>query len=659
MSGTQYNDQGFGSLWDPGPQTQDDYLSHPTIRPGSTVWDYQLAVEGVVEDEVIATGDGIETAFSGTFSWTPILSNGSNPYQVTVTTLVSGNPVQVADDGDGVFTGNGTGTLDEETGGWAITWDDPPDDDVDMLAGYIYRNGTTSPTAVDDGNGSIVGTGLAGTSSIVYETGYAILQFTAWVECAGNYPCAAAIVDYFGDFIALTKEIVFLNKITAAKDIALLNVLSVSKEIAFRNQLHGETIREIAFLNRLSQTYFRDIAFLTALAGASSEIIRDIAFFNALLPQEAAIQNTWDVKLDGISIKDQVGFPLSITMNGESHSNEAQLVVNDMTLLDAFKEQLRNGEDVLIITIQADEFRFMVEEIQSAEQGVSRKISVWGLSRTGRLGNRAYTRPITKIWDDPILASAAVAELAPGYTIQFQLTDWVIPANVLSAENEMPLDLIKRIAAAQGGIVRSGRAGELILRPAYPVDLARLSAETPDRVVSHLLEILSSGGQVIRSEGYNAVLVEGKESALDRTLAILELDEDRNDGRRSFLPGENAFVRVYTSPLGVSYADQVTLGTALFLGAYEATIAERRIRVSDGRASLPYPIKSLTLLDWEGRSLSGGTWSQGGMEILFNVAEGCSGSAMLLVSYTTQYDLWRVTSAIEGEAILCLEDDQG
>ena len=150
--------------------------------------------------------------------------------------------------------------------------------------------------------------------------------------------------------------------------------------------------------------------------------------------------------------------------------------------------------------------------------------------------------------------------------------------------------------------------------------------------------------------------MEGRSSISDEPALILELDEDRNQGRTTFKPGQDAFVRVYPRPFGIAYEHQITLGQAVKLGAFTLTIEDEEILVADGRAVTRYPVKDVVTLDFDGRVLSSPSWQAGGQEIIFEVNEGCSGSALLHLSYHTQYDLWRVTANQEGKAILCIEE---
>lgn len=76
---------------------------------------------------------------------------------------------------------------------------------------------------------------------------------------------------------------------------------------------------------------------------------------------------------------------------------------------------------------------------------------------------------------------AAARELEfTGFTLDWQIDDWLIPAGAWRYENETPMSAILRIAAAAGAIVQSHPEDEtIIVRAAYPAAPWDWPAETP------------------------------------------------------------------------------------------------------------------------------------------------------------------------------------
>jgi hypothetical protein len=450
----------------------------------------------------------------------------------------------------------------------------------------------------------------------------------------------------------------------AGKDWRLLNALPATVDRRLLNRLAAGMAKDARLRNRIAGLYQTDTRLRNAIEG-TARYIRDIGLRNLLLPTSAArhISNTWDAAIAGSSIKEHCRH-LRITLNENSFTNEVEIefhlgrvagsTLTASEVVSLAKAHQGTGQDALVVTIDGTAYKFMVEE--TTREHTPPAMTVWGRSLTAKLADPFYSKPVSKTWDTPTLASNIVAELAPGFTVDFQIEDFVVPAGVLAAENDMPLDVIREIAErSQGGLVRSGIAGELILRPRRPTAPRDIKAATPAATWWDGDDLLSLSDDFEPAEGWNAVTVKGKTSIAGAGIYV-ELDSERNNNRTTFLPGQDAFVRVYTSPIGAAYEHQVTMGTAAKLGTYTQTITDEEIQVQDGRAGTRYPILSVQALDFDGRVLSGPEWEQGGKEIRFNVAEGCSGSAYLKLDYKTKYDLWKVKADQAGKAILCLEE---
>jgi len=465
----------------------------------------------------------------------------------------------------------------------------------------------------------------------------------------------------------LVKEVVrrlfaILNRFTARNSVAILTRFQVGRSFALRNELIGASVRRsIAIRNAFLESAHRSFALVNALGGAEP-VRRRFMLRNTLDPETVAriLMPAFSVALGGEDITDGV-MGASITMDEDAFCNEASLRLAGIKRLDDFQALRGNGEDVLVITIEGLGYRFLVEDVELSKAVQGEHLAVWGRSRTARLADPRYSDPVTKIWTEPVLASAVAAELAPDFSIAFGLDDWVIGADVLSAEREMPMSLLQRLAEVQGGVVRSGPGGELIFRRRYPVSPADLPQAALDATLQETDKLLVVTDRRHLSEGWDAVTVEGKTGANDSPALIVELDDDRNHGRTRFLPGEEAFVRVYPSPFDLDYAHQITLGQAARIGTFSREISgddAEEIQVTDGRAGARYPLVSVLSISWDGRELTDPRWDPGGREIRFSVVEGCAGTGFLHLEYTTRYDLWKVRADTEGTAILCLEDEE-
>lgn len=109
------------------------------------------------------------------------------------------------------------------------------------------------------------------------------------------------------------------------------------------------------------------------------------------------------------------------------------------------------------------------------------RFSAGGRSRTAILAAPyAVARPYVS--DEAMTAAQAVTrELEfTGFTLDWQIDDWLIPAGAWRYENETPMSAILRIAAAAGASVQSDPEDEtIIVKPAYPAAPWLWSEETP------------------------------------------------------------------------------------------------------------------------------------------------------------------------------------
>lgn len=84
----------------------------------------------------VGSGDGVTTAFSFTLSATPVLRN-----QVTISAIdASNNGLRLSDDGTGVLSGDGTGTINYVTGAVSLTFNTAPASGSDVNAETVPYN---------------------------------------------------------------------------------------------------------------------------------------------------------------------------------------------------------------------------------------------------------------------------------------------------------------------------------------------------------------------------------------------------------------------------------------------------------------------------------------------------------------------------------------
>lgn len=100
-----------------------------------------------VTDEQIGTGDGSATNFTGSLD-----NDTCDPETLVITTYdTSDNLMTLEDDGDGGFTGDGSGTILYDTGAFDVTFDSAVKDGQSILADYEWQEPTAITVASDEG----------------------------------------------------------------------------------------------------------------------------------------------------------------------------------------------------------------------------------------------------------------------------------------------------------------------------------------------------------------------------------------------------------------------------------------------------------------------------------------------------------------------------
>jgi len=105
--------------------------------PPLTDHQYRQYEESERQDVGIGTGDGATTVFTDTLSETPVRTN-----KVIVTYISGDVAYKLEDDGAGVFTGDGTGTITYATGAISVTLDNAPDSGYAIHCHYQSTQGT-------------------------------------------------------------------------------------------------------------------------------------------------------------------------------------------------------------------------------------------------------------------------------------------------------------------------------------------------------------------------------------------------------------------------------------------------------------------------------------------------------------------------------------
>ncbi len=142
----------------------------------------------------------------------------------------------------------------------------------------------------------------------------------------------------------------------------------------------------------------------------------------------------------------------------------------------------------------------------------------------------------------------------------------------------------------------------------------------------------------------------------------VEVNADDNGGATCFEPGQNIYVRVYTSPYNLAIDFDTTYGTYSYEGAFFSTHDEE-LEINDGEGTTSYPIYSLTSRSWHGDNpcaINSVQWGQG---YTYLQCPACTDSpeggdsceltfGVLNVEYTSYYRKYRINVPASGKVII-------
>jgi len=294
---------------------------------------------------------------------------------------------------------------------------------------------------------------------------------------------------------------------------------------------------------------------------------------------------TWDVYLDGISIKKQIR-GLSITYAEDSVHNNISITSTDTNLFWVSNPEDLTGISRFEVHLNARVLYFLLE----TRSGEEKSFSLSGRSLSAR-EDSPFADDIDYTLETPTLASTLAADLLTVSSLSWECHDWVLPTDF--EFYGPPIVGISKIAHAVGAVVRCEDDGTILVRKAFPVRPVDMQGSTPDVSYDRESSLLLLSYFDDTQQKYNAVEVEGYTENLD--LPVAEVEES------SPVQGEDVHVRLYWSgreppSLPDTY---VTDGVITDLST-EYEDQEEIVTFQNGIATLSKPLYSFTSMDWEG-----------------------------------------------------------
>jgi len=472
------------------------------------------------------------------------------------------------------------------------------------------------------------------------------------------------------------KELNLLNKLgydESKKDIYFINRIGYDYKLVLNNLMNSidsSVLIEVGLVNYLGDKVQKDIALLNDILSVNP-LLKDLNLLNSIGVLDAlnwgdfklvadigpgASTGDYDIFIDNVSIKDSVE-SMSITLSEDYFVNSFRASISDISLWDSLAIDGSTTTRVKV-TIGTDIYYFLLEKRELTGSLKSRSISLWGRSKLATL-QEPYSTKLTDQYLAANMASTAVASLAPGFTLDYNVIDYYIPENTLEVAGKTPIEVIKEIVKAAGGIIRSGKQGELIIRYKYPYNPETLDSETAVWTYSDVDNVLSLNESYVQESGYNAVLVETDTSSLESSnvSGTIVIDTERTPENPTI--HDPIYIRVYLNAipdyLESGYPDsfyEIRLTDGFIY--YNGTIIQEEteeIEIVSSKGSTQYPILEITSYDWIGLNPGVLDVEPDRENSIVLIPSGGRTEGLVNLTYNTVYDSWRISGLSENAVL--------
>lgn len=289
-------------------------------------------------------------------------------------------------------------------------------------------------------------------------------------------------------------------------------------------------------------------------------------------------------------------------------------------------------DDPLIVQMGDDVYSLVVDGKRLDRAGPDQVVRMLsGISQTAR-HHFPRAEAVTQTWSTSVWARDVV-ETVLGESVAWDLPEWRIQADRLAVRAFSPLQVVQHIVEAAGGVVQTRPAGDLWVRPRFPVAVPDWS----DGAVAH---VLTDGADILEIVEVRQVHtrvdrvivrdgpVTGRKAHLD--LALDGREEGPNRGRTLCAPGESMHL-VLTKGRGVEVT-AVAASAGELLAARPTTWqqTEELAFVASNRALLTTPSTAIVSVLWLGTDLGVPSLQEDGVTLVTPWV----GTAMARITYT-------------------------
>jgi hypothetical protein len=253
---------------------------------------------------------------------------------------------------------------------------------------------------------------------------------------------------------------------------------------------------------------------------------------------------------------------------------------------------LLRTDDPITLYIQGAPYQLIVSERTRQNTGEIPKFFIQISSPTISLEKSK----ITRTWN-AIAARDICEELADG-PIEWNILNWTIPSGRLSVADKTPIEVIKTVVNAAGGIIQTRPDGILKAQYKTPVAFNQINTATPTAVYTEREHITSYSESAPTTEFYNAVVISDEET--DRQYYANYIEQEYTGKLQIYSdPWFEDFQITHTGHESIT----IGIGTIKYLEHTET------IDFAQSQATVNYPIFSLQSVQWLYHDLGTPHWN--------------------------------------------------
>ncbi len=243
-----------------------------------------------------------------------------------------------------------------------------------------------------------------------------------------------------------------------------------------------------------------------------------------------------------------------------------------------------------------------------------------------------------------LMASVLVNQWAAtvGLSIGWEIEDWLVPVDAVTANDQRPLDLIRSLLDEAEAILQTDIDGSVVVRYYYETSIPALATATPDICLTDNDDFISTDEDTDDRPGYNKYLI------TDETAAgpTVQLGQMECNGVTYVTASIVPWGSYETVELGSSHS-----GVQIGLRQHEIqTINQKNVEFVAGVASASHPVYGSVTADFATEDLGTVTGDESK-----NLTAAVAEESLADIEYQTQFYKWRVDVPDTAQLILTVE----